>query len=103
RPPPLSTRFPYTTLFRSVAQALGREQGGELLHVELVRAADIDASEQGYPGSRHGLEVLLQGEGEDQCDDDAHRPAGAVLDGEDDRIVMHLASMRLQPHATDPV
>src|SRR5690606_41768857 len=83
RPPPLSTRFPYTTLFRSVAQALGREQGGELLHVELVRAADIDASEQGYPGSRHGLEVLLQGEGEDQCDDDAHRPAGAVLDGED--------------------
>src|SRR5437773_11132918 len=63
RPPPTSTLFPYTTLFRSVAIG-GQARGGLRIHDAFAKRREIffgnvgaGAVEQAIPFGAHGLHV----------------------------------------------
>src|SRR5437762_11717635 len=58
RPPPRSTLFPYTTLFRSTRDvpALGRaHEAGDVVHLETEEVSDPVRQEHARHGARHRL------------------------------------------------
>src|SRR5437762_5134387 len=59
RPPPRSTLFPYTTLFRSTRDvpALGRaHEAGDVVHLETEEVSDPVRQEHARHGARHRLQ-----------------------------------------------
>src|SRR3712207_9589097 len=69
RRPPRSTLFPYTTLFRSVGEAAGQDDGVDVLQV-VVGVPEGDGVAAGEPHRARGVDVV-QGSREGD-DTDAH-------------------------------